>query len=145
MQLKDYVQDLINRKEITLGAQASPNVGLLIFQNVFPPYNNKNASKTPIQHNNTNNNRTNNAQLKQGENRDKSQNYTLTYLDYGNLIRCISNDESFVNVLNIKGPNNQCTVTNRRTRINITGPPALALAPSTTQYNILEHLGNMPT
>ncbi len=61
MQLKDYVQDLIDHKEITKGAQASPNVGLLIYQNAFPLHNNKNASKTPIQHNNTNNNRMDNA------------------------------------------------------------------------------------
>ncbi len=46
MQLKDYVQDLIDQKEITVGAQASPNVGLMMYQNVFPPHN-KNLKKAP--------------------------------------------------------------------------------------------------
>ena len=29
-----------------MGAQASPNIGLLIYQNVFPPHN-KNTGKAP--------------------------------------------------------------------------------------------------
>ena len=39
MQLKDYVQDLIDNKKITVGAQASPNAGLQIYQNAFLSHN----------------------------------------------------------------------------------------------------------
>ena len=46
MQLKDYVQDLIDSKEITLGAQPSPNAGLMMYQNAFPPHN-TNQGKAP--------------------------------------------------------------------------------------------------
>ena len=55
MKLKDYVQDLIDRKEITVGAQTSPNAGLQIYQNAFPPHNNQNPGKAPIQAHNANN------------------------------------------------------------------------------------------
>lgn len=52
IQLKDYGQDLIDRKEILMGEQASLNEGLLIYQNVFPQHNNKtwerNLCKTTI-------------------------------------------------------------------------------------------------
>ncbi len=54
MKLKDYVQDLIDRKEIIVGAQTSPNVGLHIYQNAFSPHNNQNPGKAPIQTNNNN-------------------------------------------------------------------------------------------
>ena len=65
MQLKDYVQDLINHKEITVGAQASLNVGLMIYQNAFPPHIGnieKSPTNTPV------NNKPNNDQNKQGNN-----------------------------------------------------------------------------
>lgn len=60
MQLKDYLQDLIDQKEITVGALASPNVGVLIYQNAFPPHN-TNIGKAPT---NTPVNKPNNAQNK---------------------------------------------------------------------------------
>lgn len=47
MQLKDYVQDLIDQKEITVGAQPSPNASLMMYQNAFPPHN-RNQGKAPI-------------------------------------------------------------------------------------------------
>jgi hypothetical protein len=59
MKLKDYVQDLIDRKEITVGAQTSPNAGLQIYQNAFPPHNNQNPGKAPIQAHNANNHQPN--------------------------------------------------------------------------------------
>ena len=42
MKLKGNVHDLIDQKEIIVGinAQASPNGGLQIYQNTFPPHNN---------------------------------------------------------------------------------------------------------
>ena len=46
MQLKDYVQDLINQKEIIVGAQPSPNARLMMYQNAFPPHN-TNQGKAP--------------------------------------------------------------------------------------------------
>ena len=49
MQLKDYVQDLIDQKEIKIGVQASPNVRLLIYQNSFPAHH-KNPRKSPANH-----------------------------------------------------------------------------------------------
>ena len=54
--------------------------------------------------------------------------------------------EPSVNVINIQGPSNECAVTTRRARFNIAGPPISSTpsAPSKSQYNILEHLGNMP-
>ena len=107
MQLKNYVQDLIDQKEITVVAQASPNAGLMIYQNAFPPHN-TNLGKAPT---NPPVNKPNNAPNKQRDNQDKSQNYTSTYLDYGSLIGCISQVESSINVINIKGPNTQCAVT----------------------------------
>ena len=64
MQLKDYVQDLINQKEITVGAQPSPNVGLMMYQNAFPPHN-TNPGKAPA---NPPANKPNNTQGKQGDN-----------------------------------------------------------------------------
>ncbi len=64
MQLKDYVQDLINQKEITVGAQTLPNVGLMIYQNAFSPHN-TNIGKAPT---NTPANKPNNVQKKQGDN-----------------------------------------------------------------------------
>lgn len=48
VKLKDYVQDLIDWKEIIVGSQTSPNVGLQIYQNAFPPHNNQNPGKAPI-------------------------------------------------------------------------------------------------
>ena len=54
MQLKDYVQDLIDRKEITVGAQTSPNSNLQIYQNAFPSHN-QNPGKAPLQNNTMNN------------------------------------------------------------------------------------------
>lgn len=73
MKLKDYVQDLINHKEITEVAQASLNVGLLIYQNAFPPHNNnKNVDKEPMRNKNTNkNNRENNTLPKKCDNHDR--------------------------------------------------------------------------
>ena len=65
-----------------MGAQASPDFGLMMYQNTFPPHN-KNLGKAPT---NPLINKPNNIPNKQGENQDKSQNYTSTYLDYGNLI-----------------------------------------------------------
>ena len=62
MQLKHYVQDLIDQNEITVGAQTFPNLGLEIYQNLFPSHN-KNTSKTPMQNNTLNNKKqTNNTQ-----------------------------------------------------------------------------------
>ena len=107
MQLKDYVQDLIDQKEIIAGAHASPNVGLMIYQNTFPPHN-TNLGKAPT---NPPVNKPNNAPNKQGENRDKSQNYASAYLDYGSLIGYISQVEPSINVINIKGLETQCLVT----------------------------------
>ena len=64
MQLKYYVQELIDQKEIIEGAQTSPNVGLQIYQNAFPSHN-QNTSKAPLQNNIVNNtNQKNNAQAK---------------------------------------------------------------------------------
>ena len=124
MQLKDYVQDLIDRKEITVGAQTSPNPGLKIYQNAFPSHN-QNSGKNPLQNNTVNNtNQKNNAQAKQGDKGNPSQDYTLAYLDYGNLIGCVSKTKPSVNVISIQGPNNECVVTTRQTRFNIARPPA---------------------
>lgn len=53
----------------------------------------------------------------------------------------------FVNVINIKGPYNQCAITTRETRLNIVRPSIPTPPrppPSGLQYNIFEHLGNMP-
>lgn len=69
MQLKDYVQGLIDQKEIIVGAQTSLNAGLLIYQDAFPPHN-KNTGKGPV--NNATTNKSNNGQNKQGDNYDKS-------------------------------------------------------------------------
>ena len=82
MQLKYYIQDLIDQKEIIVGAQPSPNVGLMMYQNDFPPHN-TNLGKAPT---NPLVNKPNNDPSKQVDNRDKSQNYTSGYLDYGSLI-----------------------------------------------------------
>lgn len=122
-----------------------------MYQNSFPPHN-TNLGKAPT---NPPINKPNNTQGKQGDNRDKSQNYTLVYLDYGSLISCISQVEPSINVINIKGLDTQCALATRRTRLNITGPPIYApsrpppsrASPSESsslglQYNILEHLGN---
>lgn len=130
MKLKDYVKDLIDRKEITVGAQNSPNVGLQIYQNVFPPHNNNN----------------NQQQNKPAEKNKETQDYTTSYLDYGNLIGCIFEKKPFVNVINIQGPSNECAFTSRGVQFNITGPlvSSALSAPSKSPYNILEHLGNMP-
>ena len=90
MQLKDYVQDLIDHKEIIVGAQTSPNSNLQIYQNSFPSHN-QNLGKTPLQNNTVNNtNQRDNAQAKQGDKQNASQDYTSAYLDYGNLIGCVS-------------------------------------------------------
>ena len=64
MHLKDYVQDLIDQKEITVPTQASPNLGLMIYQNAFPPHN-INQGKSPE---NPLVNKPNNALGKQGDN-----------------------------------------------------------------------------
>ena len=88
-----------------------------------------------------NTNQKNNAQAKQGDKKNPSQDYTLAYLDYGNLIGCVSKTKPFVNVINIQGPNNKCVVTTWKTRFNIVGP--LVPSPSQAQYNIIEHLRNM--
>ena len=64
MQLKDYIQGLIYQKEITVGAQASPNAGLMMYQNAFPPHNTnlgKALANPPV-------NKLNNAPSKQGDN-----------------------------------------------------------------------------
>jgi hypothetical protein len=135
MQLKDYVQDLIDQKEVTVGASTSPNAGLQIYQNAFPPHNNIGKAAVP---NNNNNSKANINPPKPNNPQDN----TSAYLNYGSMIGCISQVEPSINVINIRGPNNQCTVTTRRTRVNITGPPTSA--PSKAQYDILEHLGNMP-
>lgn len=55
MELKDYVQDLTDQKEIIVGEQTSPNVGLQIYKNSFPPQN-KNPGKALMQNNTINNN-----------------------------------------------------------------------------------------
>ncbi|WP_206093849.1 hypothetical protein, partial [Paludifilum halophilum] len=138
MKLKDYVQDLIDQKEITVGAQTSPNAGLQIYQNAFPPHNNQNPRKAPIQ------NHTNNRQPNQQH--GKNNDHTSSYIDYDSLIGCISEKEPSVNVINIRGPDNECAVTTRRARFNIAGPlvSSTPSAPSKCRYNILEHLGNMP-
>ena len=108
MKPKDYVQDLIDRKEIIVGAQNSPNAGLQIYQNSYPPHNNNNKQQ----------------QNKKIEKNKETQDYTTSYLDYGSLIGCISEKEPSINVINIQGPINECVVTTRRTRFNITGPLA---------------------
>ena len=101
MQLKDYVQDLINKKEIIVGAQTSPNVGLQIFQNAFPLHN-QNTSKAPLQNNMVNNtNLKKNVQNKQIDKRNTSQDYTSAYLEYGNLIGYVSQEKLSINVINI--------------------------------------------
>ena len=64
MQLKDYVQDLIDQKEMTMGAQTSPNVVLMMYQNSFPLHN-TNQEKEPT---NPPINKLNNALGKQDEN-----------------------------------------------------------------------------
>ena len=64
MQLKDYVQDLIDWKEIRVGAQPSPSVGLMMYQNTFPPHK-TNQGKEPT---NPPINKPNNAPGKQGDN-----------------------------------------------------------------------------
>ena len=70
MQLKYYVQDLIGQKEIIVGAQTSPNVGLQIYQNSFPSHN-QNINKALLQNNIVNNTKQkNNAQNKQGDKRN---------------------------------------------------------------------------
>ena len=135
-----------------MGAQTSPNAGLMMYQNAFPPHktNLGKSSANPLV------NKPNNDPSKQGDNRDKSQNYTPTYLDYGSLIRYISQVEPSINVINIKGPDTQCAITTHRTQLNIAGPPMSApsrpspsrespseSSSSGPQYNILEHLGNM--
>ena len=94
MKLKDYVQDLIDQKKITVGAQTSPNAGLQIYQNAFPPHNNQNPGKAPIQ--------ANNATHRQPNQQPKKNNdYTSSYIDFGSLIGCISEKEPSVNVINI--------------------------------------------
>lgn len=82
-----------------MGAQPSPNVRLMMYQNYFPPHN-MNPGKAPT---NPPINKPNNTQGKQGDNRDTSQNYTLAYLDYGSLIGFISQVDPSINVINIKG------------------------------------------
>jgi len=141
MKLKYYVQDLIDRKEITVGAQTSPNAGLQIYQNVFPPHNNNKSGKGPIQNNNNNQ-----QQNKSARKNNATQDYTTSYLDYGSLIGCISEKKPSINVINIQGPSNECAVTTRRVQFNIASPPVSSApsAPSKSQYNILERLGNMP-
>lgn len=114
MQLKDYVQDLIDRKEIIVGAQPSPNASLMMYQNAFPPHN-MNHGKAPVNPPA----KPTNVQGKQGDN----HNHTSTYLDYGSLIGCISQVEPSVNIINIKGPDAQCAVTTRRAWLNIAAPP----------------------
>lgn len=134
-----------------VGAQPSPNAGLMMYQNVFPPHNmnlGKAPANAPI--------KPNNAQGKQGD----KQNYTSAYLDYGSLISCITQVEPSVNVINIKGPNTQCVVATHQAWLKITvpsismhvrspptWPPPSWAFPSDShslgpQYNILEHLGN---
>ena len=104
MQLKDYVQDLIDHKEIIVGAQTSPHSNLQIYQNAFPSHN-KNSGKAPLQNNTVNNtNKKNNVQAKQGDKRNPSQ-------DYGKLFGCVFETKPSVNVINIQGPNNECAVT----------------------------------
>ena len=111
MQLKDYVQGLIDQKEIIVGAQTSHNEDLQIYQNAFPSHN-LDTSKAPLQNNTVNNtNQKNNAQEKQGDKSNTSQDYTSTYLDYGNLIGCVSETKPSINVINIQGPNNECAIT----------------------------------
>ena len=112
-----------------------------IYQNAFPSHN-QNTNKAPLENNTVNNtNQKNNAQNKQGDKRNASQDYTSAYLDYGNLIGCVSQTKTFVNVINIQVLNVECVVTTRRIRFNIAGP--LVPAPFKAQYNILEYLGNM--
>ena len=122
MKLKDNVQDLIDQKEITVGAQTSPNSGLQIYQNVFPSHN-KNKTKAPMKNNSLNNtNQSNNGQNKQGNKHNSSQDHTVTYLDYGNLIGYLSQEEPSINFINIQGPRNECVVTTWRTKLNIVKP-----------------------
>ena len=64
MQLKDHVQDLIDQKDIKVGAQPSPDAGLIMYQNAFPPHN-MNPGKAPT---NPPINKPNNALGKQGGN-----------------------------------------------------------------------------
>ena len=51
MQLKCYVKDLINQKEITIGARISPNSRLQIYENASSTHN-KNLGKAPMWNNN---------------------------------------------------------------------------------------------
>ena len=72
MKLNNYVQDLIDKKEITMGAQTSPNTRLQIFQNAFPSHN-QNIGKDPLLNNIINNTtQKNNAQNKQDDKRNAS-------------------------------------------------------------------------
>ena len=78
-----------------MGEKPSPNIGLMMYQNAFPPYNTnqrKALANPPV-------NKPNNAPSKQGDNQNASQDYTSAYLDYGSLIGCISQVESFINGL----------------------------------------------
>ena len=101
-----------------MGEQPSPNVGLMMYQNAFPPHN-TNQGKAPA---NPLVNKPNNNLGKQGDNRDASQYYTSAYLDYGSLIGCISQVEPSINIINVKGPDTQCTVATHQMRLNIVGP-----------------------
>jgi hypothetical protein len=136
MKLKHYIQDLIDRKEIEVdsSAQSSPNANLKIYQNAFPKHTSGTGPGNPTQSSEQ-------GKGKQAENADRKD-YTNAYINYDNLIGCISQVQSSINVIHVKGVDTQCAITTRRGRITVAG---VGPAPSVgTQYNILEHLGNTP-
>ena len=159
MRLKHYIQDLIDHKEIQVdaSAQASPNAGLQIYQNVFSQHDTgKNQA---------------NANQPQNRGKGKQEDHTAAYINYDKFVGCIAQVEPTVNVIHVRGPDRQCATTTRSGRITVAGAPPRSAAPprptstaSTTQsntrpasnaratqhnapsaqYNIIEHLGNMP-
>ena len=80
-----------------MGEQPSPNVGLMMYQNDFPPHT-TNQGKAPA---NPPGDKPNNTLGKQSDNREASQDYTSAYLNYGSLIGCISQVEPSINIINI--------------------------------------------
>ncbi|WP_197054046.1 hypothetical protein, partial [[Clostridium] innocuum] len=116
MRLKNYIQDLIDSKEIQVDApaQASPNAGLQIYQNVFPQHNTgKNQA---------------NANQPQNRGKGKQEDHTAAYINYDKYVGCITQvepiqDEPTINTIHVRGPDRQCAATTRSGRITVAGAP----------------------
>lgn len=91
------------------------------------------SSTNPKPSNNSQNNNTNNVSYK-----------NVPY-KYDNIITYITQGESRVSMIQVKGKDPQCAITKWCTHISLLGPSTSSQpAPVSSKYNILDHLGKTP-